>query len=158
MEEITYKRKQVVCREGEPGDCMYYIRWGSVGVYTDYGTPAQKQLAELRTENYFGELCVLDGAPRSATVVALENNTRLNRIAEEDFKEFLTQNPDKVYQILKNLCHKLRNATREYMSVCRAVSENIDDESGNVDEATNYGFGQDERLKAIYDDQQSSKA
>ncbi|MDO4806361.1 MAG: cyclic nucleotide-binding domain-containing protein [Coriobacteriales bacterium] len=151
MKSLELRRGEVIFSQGDPGDCMYYVRWGKVGVYADYGTPNQKKLAELGEGDYFGELGLLDGEPRSATVVALELGTMVNRIDEAEFGQFLAQNPLKVYAIIQQLSHKLRQTTKDYLEVCKSVSHAVGDDEGQVDEASDYGFEQDDQLRAIYD-------
>ena len=56
----------VIYRAGEPGTCMYDIHWGRVGIYSDYGTPDQRKLTELSVNEFFGEMGMLCGDPRSA--------------------------------------------------------------------------------------------
>ena len=67
-----YAPGTVIFREGDPGDCMYEMQTGCVGVYCDYGGPNQKEVAKLYGGKTFGEMGLLDHAPRSATVVVLE--------------------------------------------------------------------------------------
>ena len=150
MSSQEYKKKQIVFREGEPGDCMFFIRWGSVGVYKDYGTPRQKQLATLVQGDYFGEMGLLDGETRSATIVALDHQTVLDRIGEDEFAEFLTTNPAKVQDILAQLCHKLRHATQEYLDVCQSVHRSVGERVESVDESSDYHFSKNEQLNAIH--------
>jgi CRP-like cAMP-binding protein len=59
-----YSPGDVVLQKGEAGDSLYVVLGGSAGVR---GKPAARR---LRTGDYFGELGLLDGVPRSATVVA----------------------------------------------------------------------------------------
>lgn len=144
-----YKKGTTVFWEGDPGNCMYYIRWGTVGVYVNYATIHQKKLAELTSGDYFGEMGLIDGAPRSATVEVLESGTLIDRIGKDEFAQFLAENPNKVYAIIQQLSHKLRDATNTYLDACRSVANAVGDDS--VDETSDYRFGQDERLQAIHD-------
>ena len=91
MRGASYKKGEIIFREGDPGNCMYDIFWGRVGVYTGYGTPQEKKLAELKTEDFFGEMGLLDRAPRSATVVSLSDDTYLGVITESDFHEYFQE-------------------------------------------------------------------
>ena len=149
MRDETYKKGQVVFWQGDPGYNMYYIKWGSVGVYTDYATSKQRELAVLWRGDYFGEMGLIDNAPRSATVVVLERDTQLVSIGEDEFKDFLKENPHKVYEIMVQLSHKLRNITREYRDVCRTLHEKIG--TTDIDGTTELGLGSDERLMEIHD-------
>ncbi len=65
-----YAAGDTVVREGQPGDSMYLIRSGSVRVIRARGQRAERTLAELGTGAYFGEMSLLTGEPRTATVVA----------------------------------------------------------------------------------------
>ena len=152
MKEERFSKGQVVFRQGDPGDCLYYIRWGTVGVFANYRQRDEEKLAELRTGDYFGEMGLLDHEARSATVVSLDHDTVLNRISEDEFEEFLRDNPARVVDILKRLSHKLRKATRNYREVCQAVSESVGAQTDEVSQTGTYGFGQNEKLKAIHDD------
>ncbi|MBR0517086.1 MAG: cyclic nucleotide-binding domain-containing protein, partial [Firmicutes bacterium] len=114
--------------QGDPGNCMYDIVWGSVGVYAEYGTLNEKKLAELRAGDFFGEMGLLEQSPRSATVVALENDTQVSAIMESDFRDYFAENPAKVFTIMQTLSQKLRRTTQDYLDVCRTVYETVEGE------------------------------
>ena len=117
-----YKAGTVICREGVTANSMYDIHWGSVGVYTGYGTVDEKKIAELFTNQFFGEMGMVAGEPRSATVVALEDTT-IETITPEDLAELFEQNPMKVWMITDHLSRRLRNLTRDYLKVCDQITE-----------------------------------
>ena len=121
-----YAPGSIICREGEPGDCMYEVESGKVGVYHDYGGPDEKLIAELYSNKVFGEMGLLDHALRSATVVALEDNTTVTTITEEDFHEYFEKNPSKVLDIAKQMCHNLRQTTRDYIEACHTVYDAVE--------------------------------
>jgi CRP-like cAMP-binding protein len=68
---LTFKAGQAVVREGDPGTEMYVIMTGTVKVITG---PAQApvELAQLKRGAFFGEVSVLTGQPRTATVLAVD--------------------------------------------------------------------------------------
>lgn len=150
MAERKLRRNQVICREGDEGDCMYYLRWGRVGVYRDFGTSRQKRLAEFVAGEYFGEPGLLKGVRRSATVVALEAGTIVNEITEADFIGCLTNNPNKAVAILQGMCHRLRVVTHDYVEACRAVSAAVGTDT--VDSTSDYGLGNSALLRQIHDE------
>jgi len=121
-----YSPGSIICREGEPGDCMYEVEFGKVGVYHDYGGPDEKLIAELYSNKVFGEMGLLDHAPRSATVVALEENTTVTTITEEDFCAYFEENPSKVLEIVKQMCHRLRQTTEKYIEACHTVYDTVE--------------------------------
>ncbi len=153
MREKALRKGTVVFKQGDAGECMYYVRWGKVGVFVDYGTPKQRQLAELNAGDCFGEMGLIDGEPRSATVVVMEGETVLERIGEDEFAEFLASNPNQVYAIIQQLSHKLRQVTKDYLEVCQSVAGAVGESADGVDDASDYHFAQDERLREIHDRQ-----
>ena len=121
-----YNPGSIICREGETGDCMYEVESGKVGVYHDYGGPDEKLIAELYSNNVFGEMGLLDHAPRSATVVALEDNTTVMTVTEEDFHTYFEENPVMVLEIVKQMCHNLRKTTKSYIEACHTVYDTVE--------------------------------
>jgi len=128
----AYQRGAVIFREGDPGDCMYELETGSVGVYRDYGGPDEKLIATLMNSKHdikvFGEMGLLENAPRSATVVVLENNTILTRISEADFRAYFAENPAKVLDIMQQMCNRLRKTTKDYVEACHTVYDAVETE------------------------------
>ncbi|MGH7096601.1 MAG: cyclic nucleotide-gated ion channel [Stellaceae bacterium] len=82
-----YPPGAVICRRGEPGDCMYFIASGAVEIRL---TPAPLRLG---SEEFFGEIALLAGIPRTATVVATEPCTLL-RLDIADFHDLLAHQPE----------------------------------------------------------------
>ena len=91
MELKTLKKGEVLFRAGDPGDCMYEVYTGTVGVYSHYGTSEEKLLKKYYPDEYFGEMGLIDHAPRSAAAVALDNSTTVGLITEEGFGEFFEE-------------------------------------------------------------------
>ena len=116
-----YKKGTVIFREGEMGRCMYDIHYGTIGIYTDYGTPKEKCLTTLYADKFFGEVGMLGNEPRTATAVALEDNTMLEAIYTDDFEELFQKNPAKIEMILKHLSFRIRRLTYEYVNACKLV-------------------------------------
>ena len=72
-----YRRGQFLCQQGDPGDRLFIITSGLVKVVITSAQGDQLVLATLRPPDVFGELAVLDGGPRSASVVAVEPSDAL---------------------------------------------------------------------------------
>lgn len=68
MEVRAFAPMDLVVAEGAPGDSMFALVEGTAGIYRGWGTPAQKRVAELVAGDIFGEVALLSGAPRVATV------------------------------------------------------------------------------------------
>ncbi len=123
MEVKKFKKGEVIFQKGDAGDCMYDVYTGQVGIYTKYGTPDQTLLAKYYPDQYFGELGLIDRAPRSAYAVALEDGTSLGVVTEEGFGEFFQKNPARVLMVMQQLSKNLRRRTDEYVEVCREIHE-----------------------------------
>lgn len=121
-----YSKGSIIFREGEAGDCMYDIHSGKIGIYKAYGTPNERCLAELEPNRFFGEIGMLENAKRSATAVALDDDTTLEKITSKDLKELFEKNPPKVEMILAHMSYRLRKLSNEYMKVCKLVSEALE--------------------------------
>jgi voltage-gated potassium channel len=82
-----YPAGAVIVRLGEPGDCMYFIASGAVEIVIS------PQPLRLGAGEFFGEIALLTGTPRTATVVALEPCTLL-RLDILEFRELVGRQPD----------------------------------------------------------------
>lgn len=108
-DERTYGRDEVILQQDEPGDALYVILGGRVKVVL-YGEDGKEViLSTLRDGDFFGEMALLDGGPRSASVVALEES-RLVRLRRRPFLDFLRAHPDMALKILEELSQRLRLA------------------------------------------------
>ena len=128
MDIRTYDRGEVIFRQGDPGDCMYDIQFGRVGIFNDYGGPNEKKLAELMSDQLFGEMSLLDGAPRSATAVSLDPQTVVAAITEKEFFEYFDEQPVKILLLMQQMCNRLRRTSKDYKNACRTVYETVESE------------------------------
>ena len=90
LHDRRYTTDEVVFEQGEEGLGMYVVVEGKVQVSTHNGN-GEKPLAELGNGQFFGELALLDGAPRTATVRAKEP-CRLIGFFRTEFLELLETN------------------------------------------------------------------
>ncbi|MBR3235720.1 MAG: cyclic nucleotide-binding domain-containing protein [Atopobiaceae bacterium] len=137
MNHKSYDKGEVVFREGSFGTTMYEIVSGKVGIFTSYGLPEEQQLATMGAGETFGEMGVIEGYPRSATVVALEDKTAANEIGSDEFMDYLREQPDKVLSIMRQLSARLRATDERYVEACRTVYEAIEAEDANIRRSSN---------------------
>ena len=129
MNVKSFKKGAVIFRQGDAGDCMYDIQFGKVGIFDHYGEPDEKKIADLYADQIFGEMGLLDHAPRNATAVVLENETVLSVISEEEFFEYFEKEPVKILVLMQQMCNRLRKTTNDYVAACRTVYENVEAEN-----------------------------
>ena len=89
---VTYAKGQSVIKEGESGDRFYIIRRGFVKVTKIIGG-REVLLAYLRENGWFGEMALVDGAPRSATVTAL-GTVETVEIGKASFEALMRAHPE----------------------------------------------------------------
>lgn len=119
----TCGKGELIFRENDRADCLYDIRSGRVGIFTGYGTASQKLLSELTENMFFGEMGLFERLQRSATAVALEDDTRLEPVHEDDLASLFEQNPAQALRILQHLSGRLRKLTRDYLAACQSLAE-----------------------------------
>ncbi len=122
IENKTYKKGTVIFEEGSWELSMYDIISGKVGIFADYGKDSESLLTELEAGKYFGEMAVVEGMPRSATAVAVED-CEVAVIESKDFGDFLKNNPEKVIDVFRNLCNRLRALSDDYIDACSTAAE-----------------------------------
>ena len=102
-----FRKGTLLCREGDPGREMFIVQKGKVQVRKKVG-PGEKILAELGDGEFFGEMALLEGLNRSATVEALEDS-KILVINPETFETLLKNNPEIALKMLKKMASRLRN-------------------------------------------------
>lgn len=105
-EEEERDAGEVVIREGEMGDALYLVLEGTVRV-----RKGEREVAVLGQREVFGEMALLDPAPRSATVEAVSDATLL-RLRRDDFADLMAEKPDIARGVIQVLTRRLRAATR----------------------------------------------
>jgi CRP-like cAMP-binding protein len=102
-EEVDVPAGKVLMRQGEHGDDLMLIVSGEVGVERDGA-----RLNQLGPGDFFGEIALVAGGPRTATVTA-EAPTRLLVVNHRDFHAMMEEFPEVAVKVLTTLAHRLRS-------------------------------------------------
>jgi CRP/FNR family transcriptional regulator, cyclic AMP receptor protein len=121
---LTYRAGQVIFREGDKGRIMYVIREGVVRISKSV-LDVEKTLDRLRKGDFFGEMALIEGLPRSATATAV-TETKLQVIDEDGFTSLLGSGGPMALRILRELSARLREADRQIETLL------LKDEEGRV--------------------------
>jgi CRP/FNR family cyclic AMP-dependent transcriptional regulator len=97
----------VLFRKGEAGDAMYLIEGGRVRIHIRDEDGEDVTLAELARGDFFGEMAILDGKPRSASATVTED-ARLAVLSREHFHQHVSRNPDLALEMLGAITERLR--------------------------------------------------
>ncbi len=92
--ERLYGDGELIVREGAEGASMFVVCQGRVAVTIGSG----KEVARIETGGFFGEMSLLTGEPRSATVSA-RGDCRVLEIAGDVFKRYITEHPDVIDEV-----------------------------------------------------------
>lgn len=103
-----YPKNTIIFHEDEPGDTLHVIITGRVKIVLWWEDGRELTLSTLKEGEFFGEMSLLDEAPRSANVLALENTETIS-IQRKDFIIQVEKHPLLLLKIVKELCRRLRN-------------------------------------------------
>jgi len=106
VKDIDHSSGTVIAREGEPGVGLFVIVDGTADV-----TIGGSRKAKLGPGDFFGEIALLDGGPRTATVTATSDIQMLG-LTEWVFRGLLQEHPTIAVKTLQQMASRLRNATK----------------------------------------------
>ena len=110
---ITFKENQIIFCEHEPGNDFYMIKKGRVRV-SKVVDGREKTLDEFHPGDIFGEMAILEEAPRTATAIAIDEVNAL-RFNKENFEILLKGNPAIAFRLLKTFSTRIFDAKRRLM-------------------------------------------
>ncbi len=110
----TFRAGETIVRMGEPGSTLYVLHSGRVNVVREREDRAVI-LAGLGPGEFFGELSVLDGLPRTAQVAA-EEPTRCLALASWDVERVLLENPSVALAVIRGLARRLRETLAHHQA------------------------------------------
>lgn len=122
----NYAPNEPIFKQGDPGNGMYIIIDGRVGIFLDIPNQEPKQLSELHGGDFFGEIALLDESPRTAGAIALENCTIIG-FYRPDLMDILKVKPPVGSKILISLSEVLATRLRSTNSELVKVSRQLED-------------------------------
>ena len=102
-----YPNGELIIRENDLSDCAYIMESGRAEVCKTLANGELQVVGILEENDIFGELGLIDGLPRSASVRALEN-CQVSMLTQQAFKSLAKNNPQALMPILKILTNRLR--------------------------------------------------
>ncbi len=103
----TFGSGEYICYEGQPGDEMYIILRGSVGIYIENAVGTQTEAARIMAGDFFGEMAVFDNMPRSASCIALEDVICV-ALDKSKMVRFFELCPDLTLKLVENMSGRIR--------------------------------------------------
>ena len=102
----TFKAGETIFHAGDPATELYVIQQGRVGIQA-----GNRLLDTLEGKTIFGEMALVDGAPRSATAVAMTDVT-LVPVSEKQFLFLVSQTPFFALKVMRVLARRLRASNK----------------------------------------------
>jgi len=110
--EINFKEKDLIFKEGDKSNSVFYIKKGRIEIFTKKYED-KNVLAVLKKGEMFGEMSLFEDSPRSASVMAIEDSILLE-VSKDEFHNFLQDEPEKAFgfatEIVKIISQRLRIA------------------------------------------------
>ncbi len=123
-EEKHYKRGEVIIEENSQADCFFIIHTGKIEIVKKMEEGEELVLGVHSSDEFFGEMALLDEGKRSATARALEE-TAVFKISRPNFETLLYQSPVLAYTIMKELSARLRETGALLVSYLRRKNRQL---------------------------------
>lgn len=125
LESVDLKAGSVLFRAGDEGNAMYLIEHGTIRICVRAKDGHEVTLTELHRGDFFGEMALLDGKPRSADARVAED-ARLAVLSREHFLSFVGNNPNVALEMLTTITNRLRH-TDELLRNTATRNVNVED-------------------------------
>ena len=110
LRQRRFRRNETIFHQGDPGDSLHIVSSGAVKIVLPSIEGEEAIIATLRSGDFFGELALLDGAPRSASAVALEASETWT-LSRDLLLATLDRDPALRDSLLAGLARELRRLT-----------------------------------------------
>jgi CRP/FNR family cyclic AMP-dependent transcriptional regulator len=111
LDSVRFPKGTLVFQHGDPGDAMYVVCEGEVEMFFKNDTGERILLETARPGDFFGEISLLDGGPRTASAVATKDLEALT-VDRGDLDEFLRLRPAATMDFMGAIGRRLRETTR----------------------------------------------
>ncbi len=114
--EKTYKKNEVIFHENDPGSVLFILKSGTVKISLRDKNGREDILKIIYPGDFFGDMSLLDGKHRSATVSAMEKSTSLI-IQRKHFLALISEHTNLVMNMLATMCRRLRKTDEKIVSL-----------------------------------------
>lgn len=106
-EQLVFAEGDAVCKQGEDADCMYIVNEGQVSIIVNQADGSRDLMVYLGQGQVVGEMTLVDAGKRSASVMAVDDNTKVVSIPNDAFTALCESNTAIGYRIMKNIAQDL---------------------------------------------------
>ena len=138
LDVVEQKAGVLLFQVGDPGDALYIVRSGELEVFVQNDTGDRIVLAHTRAGEMAGELSLLDGGPRTASVLVTEDVVAL-RLDRGDLQQFLLMCPSAAMDLLAGMGQRLRTNTELLRhTATRNVNEEMEDKRTAIQKSADW--------------------
>ncbi len=113
LEEKSFDAGTTIVSQGDKGDAFYLIESGAVQVVLEGAGGRKENIAVLGQQDWFGEMALLSGEPRSATIIAI-NDLLVWRLSREAWEELIEKHPTWLLHFCATLSKRLARADQQF--------------------------------------------
>lgn len=115
--------EQIIDHLSETRDVVFIVE-GRVRVLSHSVSGREVSFDDIDAGGFFGEMAAIDGLPRSASVVAVEDGTLVAYLAPKPFQQLVAGHPDLAIAVMKRLCRLVRLSTDRIMELSTLGANN----------------------------------
>ncbi|WP_240421733.1 methyl-accepting chemotaxis protein [Paenibacillus periandrae] len=135
---ITKQSGEVIFRSGDAGEDMYVVLKGTVNIFLEQNG-SSIPVARLRQGDFFGEMSLLEGMPRSGTAI-VDQASELVMLSEDSFRKLMKEDIVLAWRVMKGLSSRIRSTNNELakqigndlQEVSKLLHENAQGLSGSI--------------------------
>jgi CRP-like cAMP-binding protein len=113
LEERSFSAGTTIFSQGDKGDSFYFIQSGAVQVVLESAGGRKESIAVFGPQDWFGEMALLSGEPRSATIITVKETT-VWRLSREAWDELIEKHPTWLLHFCATLSKRLANLEQQY--------------------------------------------
>jgi NTE family protein len=113
---VHLRRGEILLRQGDSADCMYAVIQGRLHAFVGGAEGEPNLVGELRAGETVGELGLIDGSPRMATVTAVRDS-KLVRVSAAGFDRLVRFNPDSLTKVARAEAERMRSMGQRRLPV-----------------------------------------
>jgi CRP/FNR family transcriptional regulator, cyclic AMP receptor protein len=125
METVTFAAGTTLFHRGDPGDSLYVVKTGEVEIFFKNDTGERILLETARAGDFFGEVSLLDGGPRTASA-HVTKDVEAVEVDREDLAELMKIRPGAAMELLTATGRRLRETNEKLR---RTASRNVNEET-----------------------------
>jgi CRP/FNR family cyclic AMP-dependent transcriptional regulator len=135
-----YQKRTVVIEKGDESSTLYMVDSGRAKVYVADDAGKEMMLRELGPGDHFGELALLGGSPRTASVMTL-TECELRLLTGAVFKDFIAKHPEVALTLICHLAQQVASLTDTasdmallsvYGRIAKVLTEHAEEENGRL--------------------------